>query len=251
MKIDVIGGSGLIGSKVVTRLRESRHEVVAASRASGVNTITGAGLADALQGAQVVVDVTDSPSFEDHAVLEFFQTSSRNLLEAERTAGVGHHVALSVVGADRNPEGGYLRAKVAQENLIKASRIPYTIVRSTQFFEFMGTIAKAGAVGQTVHLSPALLQPVAADDAAAVVADVALNAPVNGTIDVAGPERIPLNEAVGRYLIAKHDDLRVIGDVHARYFGVELNDKSLTPDENARIGPTRFENWLARSVAPR
>jgi uncharacterized protein YbjT (DUF2867 family) len=251
MKIVVIGGNGLIGSKVVARLRQSGHEVVAASRASGVNSITGAGLADALRGAQVVVDVADSPSFEDNAVLEFFETSSRNLLQAETTAGVGHHVALSVVGADRNPEGGYLRAKMAQEGLIKASRIPYTIVRSTQFFEFMRGIAQVSAVGQTVQLSPALIQPIAADDAAAVVADVALKAPVNGTIEVAGPERIPLDEAVRRYLIANHDERQVIGDAHARYFGIELNDKSLTPDDNARIGPTRFEDWLSRSVAHR
>ena len=251
MKIVVIGGSGLIGSKVVTRLRERGHEVVAASPASGVNIITGAGLADALRGAQVVVDVADSPSFEDHAVLQFFETSGRNLLEAETTAGVGHHVALSVVGADRNPEGGYLRAKMAQENLIKASRIPYTIVRSTQFFEFMRAIAQVSAVGQTVRLSPALLQPIAADDAAAVVADVAVEPPVNGTIEVAGPERIRLDEAVRRYLIANHDERRVISDVHARYFGIELNDTSLTPGDNPRIGPTRFEDWLSRSVAHR
>jgi len=203
--------------------------VVAASPTSGVNTITGEGLAEALAGAQVVVDVANSPSFEDKAVLEFFETSGRNLLAAEVVAGVGHHVALSVVGTDRLLESGYFRGKMAQENLIKASKIPYTIVYSTQFFEFMGGIAQSGTVGQTVHLSPALFQPIASDDVAAAMADVTVGAPVNGTVEVAGPERIPLDELVRRYLSANRDARKVTTDVHARYFGTELNDRSLTP----------------------
>jgi uncharacterized protein YbjT (DUF2867 family) len=196
MKIVVIGGTGLIGTKLVNKLRQSGHEVVAASPASGVNTITGEGLADALAGAQVVVDVANSPSFEDKAVLEFFETSSRNLLAAEATAGVGHHVALSVVGTERLLESGYFRAKMAQEKLIKTSKIPYTIVRSTQFFEFLGGIAQSGTDGQTVRLSPALVQPIASDDVAAAMADVTVGAPVNGTIEIAGPERVSLAELV-------------------------------------------------------
>ncbi len=248
MKIVVIGGSGLIGTKLVNRLRQKGHEVVAASPNSGVNTITGEGLAEALAGAQVVVDVANSPSFEDKAVLEFFETSGRNLLAAEAAAGVEHHVALSVVGTDRLPDSGYLRAKMAQESLIKASGIPYTILRSTQFFEFVGGIAKSGTDGQTVRLSPALLQPIASDDVAAALADVALGAPVNGTVEIAGPERIPLDELVRRFLRATKDPRQVIADVHARYFGTELNDQSLTPGDNPRIGPTRFEDWLSRSA---
>ena len=200
MKIVVIGGSGLIGTKLVNRLRQKGHEVVAASPNSGVNTITGEGLAEALAGAQVVVDVANSPSFEDKAVLEFFETSGRNLLAAEAAAGVGHHVALSVVGTDRLPDSGYFRAKMAQENLIKASGIPYTIVRSTQFFEFVGGIAQSGTDGQTVRLSPALLQPIVSDDVAAAMADVAVGAPVNGTVEIAGPEKVPLDELVRRFL---------------------------------------------------
>src|SRR5688572_19303611 len=202
MKIVVIGGSGLIGTKLVNRLRQNGHEVVAASPASGVNTITGEGLAEALAGAQVVVDVANSPSFEDKAVLEFFETSGRNLLAAEAAAGVKHHVALSVVGTDRLLESGYFRGKMAQEKLIKASKIPYTIVRSTQFFEFMGAIAQSGTVGQTAHLSPALFQPIASDDVADALADVALAAPANGTIEIAGPDQAPLDELVGRFLRA-------------------------------------------------
>jgi uncharacterized protein YbjT (DUF2867 family) len=248
MKIVVIGGSGLIGTKLVNRLRQLGHEVVAASPASGVNTITGEGLAEALSGAQVVVDLANSPSFEDKAVLEFFETSGRNLLAAEAAAGVGHHVALSVVGTDRLPQSGYLRAKVAQENLIKASKIPYTIVRSTQFFDFMGAIAQSGTVGQTVHLSPALVQPIASDDVADAMADVTLGAPVNGMIEIAGPERVRLDELVRRLLSATRDSRTVIPDVHARYFGTELDDQSLTPGDNPRIGPTRFEDWLSRSI---
>ncbi|MFH0343735.1 MAG: SDR family oxidoreductase [Chromatiales bacterium] len=248
MKIVVIGGTGLIGTKLANKLRQSGHEVVAASPASGVNTITGEGLAEALAGAQVVVDVANSPSFEDQAVLEFFETSGRNLLAAEAAAGVGHHVALSVVGTDRLQESGYFRAKMAQENLIKASKIPYTIVRSTQFFEFMGGIAQSGTVGQTVHLSPALVQPIVSDDVADAMADVTLGAPVNGTIEIAGPERVRLDELVGRFLRATQDPREVVTDVHARYFGVELNDQSLTPGDNPRIAPTRFEDWLSRSI---
>ncbi|MCI0429249.1 MAG: SDR family oxidoreductase [Rhodospirillales bacterium] len=248
MKIVVIGGSGLIGTKLVNRLRQNGHEVVAASPNSGVNTITREGLAEALAGAQVVVDVANSPSFEDKAVLEFFETSGRNLLAAEAAAGVGHHLALSVVGADRLPDSGYLRAKMAQENLIKASKIPYTILRSTQFFEFLNGIAQSATDGQTVRLSPALVQPVVSDDVAAALADLTLGAPVNGTVELAGPERINLDELVRRFLSAKQDARQVVADVHARYFGAKLNDQSLTPGDNPRIGPTRFEDWLSRSM---
>ena len=249
MKIVVIGGSGLIGTNLVNRLRRNGHEVVAASPSSGVNTITGEGLAEALAGAQIVVDVANSPSFEDRAVLEFFETSGRNLLAAEAAAGVGHHVALSVVGTDRLPESGYLRAKLAQENLIKASKIPYTILRSTQFFEFLDGIAQSATDGQTIHLSPALLQPIASDDVAAALADVTVGPPVNGTLELAGPERISLDELVRRFLSAKQDTRQVVADVHARYFGTELNDRSLTPGDNARLGPTRFADWLGRATS--
>jgi uncharacterized protein YbjT (DUF2867 family) len=245
MKIVVIGGSGLIGKKLVNKLRQHGHEVAAASPASGVNTITGEGLTEALRGAQVVVDVANSPSFEDKPVLEFFETSSRNLLAAEATANVGHHVALSVVGADRLPENGYLRAKMAQEKLIKASGIPYTIVRSTQFFEFLGGIVDQSETdGQTVRLSPALVQPIASEDVAAAVADATLGVPVNGTVEVAGPERVPLAELAQRFLSVRQDPRKVTPDVHSRYFGTELNDQSLIPGDNARIGPTSFEAWL-------
>src|SRR5690242_6900205 len=245
MKIVVIGGSGLIGKKVVTNLRQHGQEVVAASPSSGVNTVTGEGLAEALAGAQVVVDVTNAPSWEDRAVLAFFETSTRNLLAAEATAGVGHHVALSVVGADRLPESGYLRAKVAQEHLIKASRVPYTILRATQFFEFVGGIADGATTGQTVRVSPAFLQPILSDDVVAALADVTIGAPVNGTVEVAGPEKIRLDELVRHFLSAKKDPREVITDVNARYFGAVLSDDSLTPGENARIAPTRFEDWIS------
>jgi uncharacterized protein YbjT (DUF2867 family) len=248
MKIVVIGGSGLIGTKVVSRLRQKGHEVVAASPNSGVNTVTGEGLAEALAGARVVVDLANSPSFEDKAALEFFETSGRNLLAAEAAAGVTHHVALSVVGTDRLLEMGYFRAKMAQEDLIKASGIPYTIVRSTQFFEFTGAIAQAGTVGQTAHLSPVLFQPIASDDVADAVADVTLGAPVNGTIEIAGPDRVPIDELVGRFLSATHDPRTVVADAHARYFGIEVNDQSLIPGDNPRIGATRFEDWLSQST---
>jgi uncharacterized protein YbjT (DUF2867 family) len=247
MKIVVIGGSGLIGTKLVNKLRELGHEVVAASPTSGVNTITGEGLAEALAGAQVVVDVANSPSFEDKAVLAFFETSGRNLLAAEAAAGVGHHVALSVVGTDRLLQSGYFRAKMAQEDLIKTSKVPYTILRSTQFFDFMGGIAQSATDGHTVRLSPALMQPVVSDDVAAALADVTLGAPVNGTIELAGPEQFRLDELVRRFLSANQDARQVVADVHARYFGAELNDQSLIPGDNPRIAPTRFEDWLSRS----
>jgi len=251
MKIVVIGGSGLIGSKLVKNLRQLGHEVVAASPSSGVNSITGEGLAEALAGAQAVVDVTNSPSWEDKAVLEFFETSTRNLLAAEVAAGVRHHVALSVVGTERLLQSGFFRAKMAQEDLIKASKFPYTIVRSTQFFEFVNGIAQSATDGQTVRLSPALVQPIVSDDVADALAEVTLGAPVNGTIEIAGPERLRLDELVRRFLSAKQDARQVVADVHARYFGIDLNDQSLTPGDNPRIGPTRFEDWLSRSIPQR
>ena len=251
MKIVVIGGSGLIGSKLVKNLRQLGHEVVAASPSSGVNSITGEGLAEALAGAQAVVDVTNSPSWEDKAVLEFFETSTRNLLAAEVAAGVRHHVALSVVGTERLLQSGFFRAKMAQEDLIKASKFPYTIVRSTQFFEFVNGIAQSATDGQTVRLSPALVQPIVSDDVADALAEVTLGAPVNDTIEIAGPERLRLDELVRRFLSAKQDARQVVADVHARYFGLELNDQSLTPGDNPRIGPTRFEDWLSRSIPQR
>ncbi len=249
MKIVVIGGSGLIGRKLVNKLRQHGHEVLAASPSSGVNTVTGEGLAQALAGAQVVVDVANAPSWEDNAVLAFFETSSRNLLAAEAAAGVGHHVALSVVGTDRLPQSGYLRAKMAQENLIKASKIPYTILRSTQFFEFLGSIAQSATDGQTVSLPPVLIQPVASDDVAAALADITLGAPVNGTIELAGPEQFHFDELIRRYLRAKQDVRQVITDVHARYFGTELDDQSLTPGDNPRLGTIRFEDWVRQPRA--
>ena len=248
MKIVVIGGTGLIGAKLVDSLRQKGHEVVAGSPNTGVNSITGEGLAEAFAGANVVVDVANSPSFEDKAVLEFFETSGRNLLAAEAVAGVGHHVALSVVGSDRSPESGYLRAKLAQERLIKASGIPYTVVRATQFFEFVGRIAQSSTVGQTVRVSPALMQPISSDDVVAALADVAVGAPVNGTIEVAGPERIPLDELVGTYLRATEDPREVVTDIHARYFGAELDDRSLTAGDGARIAATRYQDWLSQTA---
>jgi uncharacterized protein YbjT (DUF2867 family) len=247
MKIVVIGGTGLIGSKVASNLRQKGHEIVAAAPSTGVNTITGGGLAEALAGAQVVIDVANAPDFSDEAVLSFFKTSGRNLMDAGRTAGVRHHIALSVVGADRLPDSGYLRAKVAQEELIKASGIPYTIVRATQFFEFVGGIAEAATNGQTVRLSPAYLQPVAADDVAALLTRAATMEPANRMVELAGPERINLDDLVRRYFEARNDTRKVIADIHARYFGAELNDKSLTPGDNPHIGTTSFEAWLARA----
>jgi uncharacterized protein YbjT (DUF2867 family)/quercetin dioxygenase-like cupin family protein len=248
MKIVVIGGSGLIGKKLVNKLRKKGHEVVAASPSSGVNTLTGEGLAEALAGAQVVVDVANSPSFEDKAAMEFFEKSGHNLFAAEAAAGIGHHVALSVVGTERLQAMGYFHAKLAQENLIKASGVPYTIVRATQFFEFMGAIAESATVGQTVHLPPALVQPIVSDDVAHFLAEVTLAAPVNGMIEIAGPERVGLDELVGRFLRATKDPREVVTDIHARYFGLEVNDQTLTPGLNPRIGPTFFEDWLSRSI---
>src|SRR5262250_375389 len=250
MKIVVIGGSGLIGKKVVTNLRQHGQEVVAASPSSGVNTVTGEGLAQALTGAQVVVDVANAPSWEDSAVLAFFETSGRNLLAAEAVAAVGHHVALSVVGTDRLLASGYFRAKMAQEKLIKAGPIPYTIVRATQFFEFVGGIAQAATEGQTVRLPPALMQPIAADDVAAVVADVALAQPLNGTFDLAGPEPIRQDDLVRRFLKATGDTRTVITDPKALYYGIAVNDQSLTPGDHPRLGPTRFEDWLRHKAEP-
>jgi uncharacterized protein YbjT (DUF2867 family) len=248
MKIVVIGGTGLIGSKLVNNLRRQGHEVVAALPSSGVNTVTGEGLASALAGARVVVDVANSPSWEDKAVLEFFETSGRNLLAAEAAAGVTHHVALSVVGADRLPDSGYMRAKVAQEKLIKAGKVPYTIVCATQFFEFVGGIAQSATEGQTVRLPSALMQPIVSDDVAAALADIAVGEPRNGTIELAGPEPIRMDELVRRFLGAKRDTRTVTTDTHARYYGAELNDQSLTPGDNPRIGRTRFADWLARTM---
>jgi len=250
MKIVVIGGTGLIGTKLINRLRPQGHELLAASPASGVNTITGEGLSEALKGADVVVDLANSPSFEDKAVLEFFQTAGRNLMAAEAAAGVKHHVALSVVGSDRLPDSGYLRAKLAQEAAIKAGKTPYTILRSTQFFEFMGAIAQSGTVGDTVRLSPALFQPIFSDDVVAALAEVTVGKPVNGTVEVAGPEKISVDEAARQFLRAKKDPRSVIADVHARYFGAELNDQSLTAsNDKARLGTTRFADWLRSAVA--
>jgi uncharacterized protein YbjT (DUF2867 family) len=249
MKIVVIGGSGLIGKKLVTRLREKGHEVVAASRSSGVDTLTGAGLREALSGAQVVVDVANSPSFEDRAVLEFFETSGRNLLTAEKIAGVRHHVALSVVGTDRMLSSGYFRAKMAQENLIKASKIPYTIVRATQFFEFVGAIAEAATDGQAVRVSPAMMKPIVSDDVAACLAEVAVAEPLNDTIDLAGPESIRMDELVRQFLVARRDPRQVITDPQARYYGTAVDDCSLTPGDNPRLGRTCFADWLSHSAA--
>ena len=245
MKIVVIGGSGLIGSKLVARLRRQDHEVLAASPASGVNTITGEGLAAALAGAQVVVDVANSPSFEDKAVLEFFETSGRNLLAAEAAAGVRHHVALSVVGTDKLAASGYFRGKIAQEKLIRAGNVPYTIVQSTQFFEFLGGIVQSGAEGQTVRLSPAFVQPIASDDVADAMAHYTLGEPVNGVVEIAGPERVRLSDLVQRYLKATNDPRTVVADVHARYFGADLQDDTLVPSgSNPRLGTVGFEAWM-------
>jgi len=247
MKIVVIGGSGLIGSKLVTKLSEAGHDALPASLDEGVDIVTGDGLAEALEGAQVVVDVANAPAWDDEAVLNFFRTAARNLLAAEAAAGVGHHVTLSVVGADRLPDSGYLRAKVAQEELVEAGPIPYSIIRATQFFEFIGRIADSSTDGDTVLLSPALVQPEAADDVAATLADVAVGAPLNGMVELGGPEAFPLDELARRVLSAKGDARRVVADPHVLYYGAELDDKSLVPGENARIAPTRFEDWLAQS----
>jgi uncharacterized protein YbjT (DUF2867 family) len=246
MKIVIIGGTGLIGTKLVNNLRQQEHEVVAASPSRGINSVTGEGLEAALSGAQVVVDVSNAPSWEDKAVLEFFETSTRNLLAAEGVAGVRHHVALSVVGSDKLLASGYFRAKVAQEKLIQDSPIPYTIVRATQFFEFVGSIADSATDGQTIRLSSALIQPIVSDDVAAALASVAVAEPLNGMVDLAGPEAIPLDELVGQFLKAKSDPRTVLTDEQAAYYGIPLKERSLVPEGNPRIGGTRFEAWLRR-----
>lgn len=248
MKIVVIGGTGLIGKKVVSNLRQQGHDVTAASPSTGVDTITGKGLAQALTGAQVVVDVANAPVWEDAAVLAFFETSGRNLLAAEKVAGVRHHVALSVVGTDRLLESGYFRAKLAQENLIKAAKIPFTIVRATQFFEFVGAIAQLSTEGDTVRLPPAKMQPIVSDDVAAELAHVAVDEPMNGTVDLAGPEPIRMDELIRQFLLANDDPRKVVTDVNARYYGIAVNDLSLVPTGPSRIGPTRFEEWLSHCV---
>jgi uncharacterized protein YbjT (DUF2867 family) len=249
MKIVVIGGTGLIGSKLVEKLREDGHEPLAASLDTGVNTITGDGLAQALEGADVLVDVSNSPTMDAAAVLDFFQTSSRNLLAAEATAGVKHHVVLSVVGADRLPGSGYLRAKVAQEEAVREGAVPYTVLRASQFFEFIGRLADSSSNGEVIELAPAFVQPESADDVAATLADIALHQPVNGVVELAGPEQFRLDELARRVLSAGLDERLVRTDIHAPYFGAELETDSLVPGPDARIAPTRFEEWLGQSVA--
>lgn len=244
LRVVVIGGTGLIGSKLVARLGERGHEAVAAAPKTGVNTLTGEGLDEALRGASVVVDVSNSPSFADAAVMEFFMTSTRNVLAAEARAGVRHHVALSVVGSDRL-ESGYMRAKVAQEGLIRSSSIPYSIVHATQFFEFIEAIGNSATEGASVRLAPALIQPMAADDVASALAKIATGAPLNGGVEIAGPEQFRLDELVGRALAARDDPRRVIADPRARYFGAELSERSLLPGSGARIGATTLKEWLS------
>jgi len=248
MKLVIIGGTGLIGSKLVAKLREHGHEAVPASLDTGVNTLTGEGLAEALQGASVVVDVSNSPSFEDAAVMEFFTTSTRNLLKAAGAAGVTHYVALSVVGTERIPDSPYLRAKNAQETLIKSAGIPYSIVRATQFFEFVERIADEATVGTTVRLPSALIQPMAADDVAQSVGEIAVGAPVNGTVEVAGPQQFRFDELIRQGLAARSDPREVVVDQHARYFGAELGERSLIPGSEARLGESRFEEWLGQPL---
>ncbi|HEU4766462.1 MAG TPA: SDR family oxidoreductase [Pyrinomonadaceae bacterium] len=245
MKIVVIGGTGLIGSKIVTKLGERGYEAVAASPNSGVNTLTGEGLAEVLEGASVVVDVSNSPSFEDAAVMDFFQRSTRNLLDYEAAAGVGHHVALSVVGCDRLPDSGYLKAKVAQEKLIQESSIPYSIVRATQFFEFMRQIADVATEGNTVRVPPVGFQPMAADDVAKAVGKVSVGSPLNRIVEVGGPEQFRFDEIIRMGLSARNDPREVVADPHARYFGTELSESSLVPSEGALLAETRFETWLS------
>jgi uncharacterized protein YbjT (DUF2867 family) len=247
MKIIVIGGTGLIGSKVVINLGEHGHEAVAASPNTGVNSITGEGLAEAMKGASVVVDVSNAPSWEDAAVMKFFETSTRNQLAYEAAAGVRHHVALSVVGSDRMLESGYFRAKIAQENLIKGSSIPYSIIRATQFFEFVKGIADFSTEGNKVRLPTALIQPMAADDIASVVARIAMGSPVNGTVEIGGPEQFRLDELVRQGLAAWKDPREVVADPHARYYGIELSERTLVPGADAQLGETRFTNWLKHS----
>jgi uncharacterized protein YbjT (DUF2867 family) len=249
MKIVVIGGTGLIGSKLVTKLREKGQDVVAASPTSGVNTLTGEGLADALKGASVAVDVTNSPSWEDTAVLNFFETSTRNLLKFEAAAGVGHHVALSVVGTERMLESGFFRAKLAQENLIKASAIPYSIVRATQFFEFAKSIADIATDGNKVRLPPVFFQPMAADDVASALVGIAMGTPVRDTVEIGGPEKFRLDELIRRDLAARKDPREVVSDPHGRYYGIAVSEKTLVPSDAARLGPTHFDDWLRAAKA--
>lgn len=249
MKIVVIGGTGLIGSKLVNKLREQGQEAVAAAPNTGVNTLTGEGLAEALKGAAVVVDVSNSPSWEDAAVLNFFETSTRNLLTQEAAAGTGHHVALSVVGTDLLAESGYFRAKIAQEKLIKASPIPYSIVHATQFFEFLKGLADISMAGGKVHLPHVLFQPMAAEDVAAGVARVALGPPVNGIVEIGGPEQFRVDDLVRRRLAALEDPREVVADPNARYSGARLGERTLVPGDNARLGATRFETWLAQPAS--
>ena len=248
MKIVVIGGTGLIGSKVVTKLREQGHDTLAASPASGVNTLTGEGLAAAFEGASVVVDVSNSPSLEGAAALEFFETSTGNLLTAETAAGVGHHVALSVVGTDRLSESGYMRAKIAQEKLIEDSSLPYSIVHATQFFEFVDRIADGATSGNTIRLAHVLIQPMAAEDVAGAVAEVAVAPPVNGIIEVAGPQQFHLDELIRSTLRERHDPREVITDPEATYFGAELQERTLVPADDARLAKTSFDDWLKQST---
>jgi uncharacterized protein YbjT (DUF2867 family) len=246
MRIVVIGGTGLIGSRLVNQLREHGHEAIAASPNSGVNTVTGEGLAEALKGASVVVDVSNAPSWEDAAVMNFFETSTRNLLAHEAAAGIGHHVALSVVGSERLLESGYFRAKIAQENLIKGSSVPYSIVRATQFFEFFKGIADFSTDGNKVRLPPVLIQPMAADDVASAVGRIALGAPVNGTVEVGGPEKFRLDELIRRGLATRKDPREVVADPRARYYGIEVKERTLVPEDNAKVSETRFETWLTQ-----
>jgi uncharacterized protein YbjT (DUF2867 family) len=248
MKIVVIGGSGLIGSKLVNKLREQGHEAIAASPNSGVNTLTGEGLAEALKGASVVVDVSNAPSWEDAAVMNFFETSTRNLLAYEAAAGVGHHVALSVVGTERLLESGYFRAKIAQENLIKASSIPYSTVRATQFYEFVKGISDFSTRGNEVHLPSALIQPMAADDVASEVGRIATGSPVNGIVEVGGPEQFRLDELIRRGLAARKDPRKVVADPQATYYGIKVTERALVPESNARLGKIRFDEWLAQAA---
>jgi uncharacterized protein YbjT (DUF2867 family) len=249
MKIVVIGGTGLIGSRLVVKLREQGQETLAASPNSGVNSITGEGLTEAMKGASVVVDVSNAPSWEDAAVMSFFETSTRNLLSYEAAAGVRHHVALSVVGSERMLDSGYFRAKIAQENLIKASSIPYSIVRATQFFEFVKGIADFSTNGNKVSLPSVLIQPMAADDVAAGVARVAVGQPVNGTVEIGGPEQFRLDELVRLGLAAAKDAREIAADPHARYYGISVGERTLLPGDNARLGGTRFKTWLTQSAA--
>ena len=248
MKIVVVGGTGLVGSKLVKKLRERGQEVVAASPTSGVNTLTGEGLADALKGASTAVDVTNSPSWEDAAVLKFFETSTRNLLDREAAAGVGHHVALSVVGTERMLDSGFFRAKLVQENLIKASSIPYSIVRATQFFEFVPKIADYSTEANRVRLPAALIQPMAADDVASAVGRIAMSAPVNTTVEIGGPEQFRLDELIRRDLAARKDPRVVISDPQGRYYGIQVSERTLVPNDDARLGETRFEDWLRHAI---